>query len=265
MTMNQYKTWLLYKYGLIILLGIVLIISYNYVLDPYGILRKDFLDLRSEPNQNFIKVEYILSHPQKYDSFIFGSSRIGRLDPRKIPNEKYYNMTYSGGLPNNHLENIRLFLNNGVKIKNLVIGLEEISYIQNPINHLASPIRRPHYLTTNENFLKFYSFYFFKIPSYFDFYNLFHPERFSQFDIYNTGIHFRKDRDTLIEQNIDAHMNKEVFDWLIHKKSTIQSSHNLDGALNDIDEIVALAKENNINLIIFFQPLHKTTYLNITH
>ena len=38
----------------------------------------------TEPNQHYLKVKYVLNYPDKYDSFLFGSSRVGKIDVNKI-------------------------------------------------------------------------------------------------------------------------------------------------------------------------------------
>ncbi len=261
MEIIKFKSWLLFRYGMFVLLGIIAICTYNYLLDPYGVLRKDYSGVRSQPNQNFAKVEHILSHPQKYNSFIFGSSRVGRINPTLIPNGKYYNMTSSLGLPKDHLEQIKLFLENNVKIKNIIIGLGEESYTHFPQNHHNQPMRKPHYRITKENVLKFYSFYLLKKPSYPDFYNLIHTEKFSKYDISDTGTYSFEGVDEKIEKNIDLHMNK-VSDKLIYKKPHVQSYHNLNGTLSDIKEIIEITNIHHIKLIFFIHPIYKITYLN---
>ena len=51
-----------------------------------------------------------MNNKKKYDSFIFGSSRVGKINPLKIENGKYYNMTYSEGLPREHYQNIKFLI-----------------------------------------------------------------------------------------------------------------------------------------------------------
>lgn len=73
--MGIYRNWLLYKYSLLVVVGLVSICLYNYALDLYSVLRKDFSGTRQEPNQNFAKAEDLLAYPHRYNSFLFGSSR----------------------------------------------------------------------------------------------------------------------------------------------------------------------------------------------
>ena len=158
----KYKTYLLivFSFTLCIIMGAMLV---NYKVDPYGIFKQNFDNQRIEPNQHFIKMKFVLNNPKKFDSFIFGSSRVGNIDVRKIPSEeRFYNMTYSEGLPKEFLEDIKLMISNGVKIKTLLIGLDEFSFRVDPNEHLQQPMRRPY----SENLLKFYMDYLLKAPNY---------------------------------------------------------------------------------------------------
>src|SRR5512137_332709 len=78
---------------------------FNYVIDPYGLFRKNFKYQFVEPNRNFIKARYVGEHPERYDCFVFGSSRVNSVDVRKIRDYRGYNMTYNHGLPGDHLCN----------------------------------------------------------------------------------------------------------------------------------------------------------------
>ena len=61
-------------------------ISINVLVDAYGILRTDFTKQFQVPNMHFLKIKLLLENKEKYDSFVFGSSRPEKIDPRHIPN-----------------------------------------------------------------------------------------------------------------------------------------------------------------------------------
>ena len=92
-------------------------------IDPYNVFHyKKIRDNGVEPNKNFIKMAYILDNPDKFDSFIFGSSRVGAIHGEKIKNARCYNMTYSMGLPGEHLANLKTMIKNGITPKNIYIA-----------------------------------------------------------------------------------------------------------------------------------------------
>ena len=69
---------------LLLLLLLSLIVSYNVWLDPFGIINADMKNQLTEPNQNYLKTTHIINNPTKYNAFLFGSSRAGKIDVSKI-------------------------------------------------------------------------------------------------------------------------------------------------------------------------------------
>lgn len=234
----------------------------------YSVLRKNFNNLKQEPNQNFIKMEYILNNNHKFDSFIFGSSRVGKINPQFIPFDNYYNMTYSEGLPLEHLANIKLLLKNGIEIKNIMLGFDDFSYEVKPEKHLNELLRKPHYLTTinNENPINYYSSYFMKMISPSDI-SIFIKEyilnmktniKVNKYDIYETGLLIVPEYiEKYIEENKIKHINDPKF-----LKSTHYSGNRIKETIQEIKEIISLSTEYNFNLIFFINPIHHTTYLD---
>ena len=250
----MYKNKLFVKFIVsLTVIFILCIMLINYKIDRYKIFSSNYNNLRYEPNQNFIKIKYIMNNKKKYDSFIFGSSRVGKINPLKIENGKYYNMTYSEGLPREHYQNIKFLINNDVKIKNILIGLDDFSYKVNPEKHYSEPMRKMHYLVSGSNILNFYINYLLVEPKISALKN-----GNLNYDIYNTGMPITpKSIDIFIEQNREAH-NKDIK----FKMPTFYKENNLiNETIEDIKNIISICKENNINLIFFINPIHKTTYL----
>ena len=97
-------------------------ISINYFLDPYGVFNKKYINYKYHPNLNYVKTSYISNNKNKYNSFLFGSSRVGTISVEKIKNGRYYNMSISSGLLAEELDILKILLKNKIKIK----GLSEI-------------------------------------------------------------------------------------------------------------------------------------------
>ena len=66
-------------------------------------------------------------------------------------------------VPKNHLDNIKLLIQEGVRIKNVIIALDDFSYRVDPENHLSDLLRQPHYLISGKRRVDFYGEYFMKI------------------------------------------------------------------------------------------------------
>ena len=86
--------------------------AYHY--DTFNVFHwKNIRFTSAEPNKNFVKTKYIIENPQKFNAFIFGSSRVGRLPPDLLPKDldgtplRWYNMTYSEGIPESQIRACR--------------------------------------------------------------------------------------------------------------------------------------------------------------
>ncbi|WP_272152052.1 hypothetical protein [Tenacibaculum aiptasiae] len=240
----------------------IIIIITNYTVDPYGVLRGDMSTQNTEPNQHYLKVDYIINNPTKFNSFLFGSSRVGKIDIKNIKGDnKWYNMSYSEGLPLEHLHDIKIFIKNKVKIKKIIIGLDNISYLVDPEIHRNEVMRKPY-----ENFYAPYFSYFFVKPKYEIIKSALFPEKsedgFSvKYDIYNSGVPVLKNVDDFInshpkEHNLDDKFKKPSWDVLRYKNRT-------DAAISEISEIINICDEENIELEFFINPMHVTTYLKL--
>ena len=153
----QMKTFLK-KIAPFILFILTLEIAVPILVDPYNVFHwKRIRDNGVEPNSNYIKMQYILHNPDKFDSFLFGSSRTGFIDVEKIPYGNWYNMSYSEGLPQEHLENLEELIENGIIPKNVMIGVDNISCLVDPAIHENQFYRIPY---PRENKLAFFANYF---------------------------------------------------------------------------------------------------------
>ena len=243
-----------------ILVGTILI---NYKIDSYRIFHNNYSNLYREPNQNYIKMNFLLQHKDRFHSFIFGSSRVGKLNPKHITNDTYYNMTYSEGLPLEHLANIKLLLKSGVKIQNLLIGLDDFSYKIDPHTHLIQPMRLPHYKTkiNDMSAFQFYMYYLLRKPSSRDIakYSSHSHKKTYDFDIYHTGVPIvPKAVDEAIESDVEKYIHDEKF--LIPRHYV---GDRMVQTLKEIKEIIDISHKYNIKCIFFINPIHKTSYLDM--
>ncbi len=261
---GSFKKW--FFVSIICTLTVVsIIVLINCIVDTYGILRDDFSRQVREPNQRFVKMKYLLSHKNKYDSFLFGSSRALHIDNKKIQNGIYYNMGYSEGVPKDHLENIKLLMQHGVHIKNVVIALDDFSYRIDPDQHLFDLLQQPHYLISGKRKVHLYSEYFLKIhrfaPSLRDYLQFNYGSRNRStskkytYDISDSGRVFCSTCDSEIENDVEKHNNDPKFTKPYH-----YDGDNLSSALRDVGDIVGLAKKHKFNLLVFMNPIHHTTY-----
>lgn len=267
----KYKTWI--KNTLLISFILLTVnIFLNYYTDPNFIFTKQkdeplkCLTHYGGPNERFLKINHILNNKDRYDSFIFGSSRAGKIHMEQIKNTTFYSMTYAAGYPTEHLSVIELFIKNKVNIKNLWIGLDDFSYAISDEKPYQWSLSRPHWkmkFKDNDNIFKFYSYYLLKIVSFKDL-----KAKFNQFfnnnidyylyDIHNTGMPHSDIKDMWIENHKEEHNNDKAF----LKPFVFAEGNYIDTCLNNIEKIKQLCIDNNITLTVFINPLHKITYLN---
>jgi hypothetical protein len=236
-------------------LSVTPLVAYNVILDPYSVLRKDYQSMWICPNERYVKTDYILSHPTKYDSFLFGSSRVSQIpvdELDKATGHTYYNMTIVSGVVAENLKILKLFLRKGVKVKNVAIGLDYFSFQMLPLEVL---VRNLMYPETLEDKIKFYYTYLFLEPDS----GMLHEIKFNGkdafYDIAGTGGYDFIKREENLKLHPREHEAKFKAPVFVICKSRIEDT------LNEIREIKNICKENGINLLVFLNPGHSFSYL----
>src|SRR5210317_1018139 len=98
-------------FSILVFLPIALI-NY-YLLKPYGVFNYDTKDVRGTQNSHYRKMHYLLNNKTSYDSYIFGSSRVGQIYSDKIPAGEFYNLSYPTGTTSLFLKDIRIIFKKG--------------------------------------------------------------------------------------------------------------------------------------------------------
>jgi hypothetical protein len=254
------KIWIIFSFILIALL-----LAINTVVmawsDTYSVAHPNRQLYYSEPNRNFLKMEFIRTHPKMYDSFIFGSSKVGSINPRVLDDGHFYNMTYSAGIPREHLLNLKLMIHSGVKIKNLLIGLEDISYQESFVKRQFQGITKAHPMATGESWFEFYFFYFFRFPSDLDRKNVkavwSNKKEAYPMDVVNQD-KFYKDLEAFSQAiTIDEKLHINDPKFLVPAKF---KGNELKATLEDIQQIVDVCNKYEIKVKFFINPIHITTY-----
>ncbi len=234
------------KLSLLILPVALLFLLAPMLVDPFNVFHRKAVRRNGvEPNENFIKTAHVLDNKDRFDSFIFGSSRVGALHGETIEGYRAYNMTYSFGIPQEHLENLRTFLKAGVKIRMVLINVDEVCCAIDGKEHVTDPMHRPY--PADGDFLSFYSMYM-------------KPEIVLQ----SLPIIMKSSYDD------EADWRKNFYEngwWIGYEMDTVFKFVEADpapdglqyyfypGALEALREIKSLCSENNIELIIFSSPM----------
>lgn len=241
-----------------IILLIVLVIVFScvpgYILDPYNVFHWNCVKSNGiEPNKNYIKMEYLLHGLDKYDSLMFGSSRVGAIHVEKITSTQTYNMTYSAGIPREHLQNIKTLLNAGMIIKNIYIGVDGILINDSEETHRTFLRCSFEYLRENpEMFVKLYCNPFMIVKSLY--YLDYSKKRTDCEQMYQYG--------WWADYDMESNYNWDKLTPVLRERKDISyiNFSNINNALEDIKEIVSICKENNINLVVFTNPMYRTTH-----
>jgi hypothetical protein len=259
-------------------LSLATLICFNLYLDTYGIrmmysnsFHTDEMDAVLHQaiavNEKIFKVKYILSHSAQYDSFLFGASRVGVIDVSKIQEGHYYNMSYSMGLPAEHLEIVKMFLTKGVKIKNILVGIDEFSFQIQPEEHKNDLLRMSHPAVSGDTTWDLFMKYYLRLPKWFECKEavnrlIMKRERtFSDYDRhYGTSI-FWKEFDPIIKNDPIKHVSNKMFSFVYHPALL---NKKVDECLRYMEELIELANQNQISITVFINPLHSSTYLNNT-
>ena len=205
----------------------------------------------NEPNQSFVKMVYLKDHPYKYDTYIFGSSRVGKIPNELLADQKIYNLTYSEGLPAEHLKNLKFLLKNKVRIKSLLMGLDEFSYRIDPQRHLTELLRIPHPAITDESYISF-------LLKYIRWHDYKFNEKEVTYDIISSG---RPLPPPSLVKYINEHADIHAKRKEIKNPPSYPEIYRSE-TLSDIKNIISICKKNNIKLTFFINPVFINTYLN---
>lgn len=235
-------------------LPLLLMPAMIYTVDPFGIFREDFSQQVVEPNQRYAKMKWLSEEKRDFNSFIFGSSKVGNIDSRKLQGGNYYNMTYSMGLPYEWMQDAKQLYETGYNIENIVICLDEFSYTRTHDQN-SSFLRKPYTQDWNKR-LEFQSKYLLRMPNFSVLHKAYYPLNkdkpfLVQYDIKGTGIPFKTAREKYVDENLDIH----VEDWKFGINWPLKLPR-MDESLLAIKELKAFCEEKNINFRVVYLPVY---------
>lgn len=235
----------------ILFLAIALfVVAFCMYMDPYNVFHASWIrDNGVEPNKNYIKTKYILDNPNKFDAFVFGSSRVGYIHMEGINEYHAYNMTYSEGTPHEIYDTLKTFVDNNIIPRKIFVGVDSLSYTIDPNWHKSQGLSAP-YIMSKEEPIDFWKLYFdlavcFEAYTTITLQHVFDDEVVRKFYEYGWSGDYGDD--------------KSSYDFN-HIMPSISDANLMEETLNDIQNIVSLCKENDIQCTIFTNPMHRVTY-----
>lgn len=219
-------------------------------MDPYNIFHASWIrDNGVEPNKNYIKTKYILDNPDKYDAFVFGSSRVGYIHMEGINEFHAYNMTYSEGTPHEIYDTLCVFIENEIIPKKIFVGVDSLSYTIDPEVHKTQGLSAL-YNMSKEDPYNFYKLYFdpavcFEAYTTVTLQHMFDDEVVRKFYEYGWSGDYGDD--------------KSSYDFN-HLYPSIGDAYLMEETLQDIKNIVDICDEYGIKCTIFTNPMIYATY-----
>jgi len=161
-------------------------------------------------------------------------------------------MTYSMGLPKEHLENLKTFIKHGIVPKVVLIGIDNMAHQVNPAEHESEPLRCPYPNTLGETL---------------DFYNMYLNASFALDSLETSNAYVSENEEWERTKFYEygwwlEYGYQSTYDWNNETASWgVTFANRTEEALAEIKEIKELCEENGIELIIFTNPMTPMTYL----
>jgi len=250
------KKWVTVVF-LVLFVNMSLIAMVNYVVDPFGIFGSNILKNKLQMNERFVKIEYIEKNHQKYNAYLFGSSRIGVVNPKLIeqyvPNSKFYNFTVSSANLYDYLMHLRYFVEKNYELKTLYLQLD-IDDMNNYGQESSDYLSQLHPHVTHDSTAFFYARYllgFFPL-------NIRTKIEVNLAKTLNKTYDLKKGtwqlpyKEKALMQNAKEYVEKEKS---FHLKSRKVISYTQEEQNNKaLTEIVEICKEKRIKLYVFTTP-----------
>jgi hypothetical protein len=266
----SYVKWLITTLSLILIFA-VLVVVVNFSVDHHGV-RLSLFSKKKEVNQtiypnglnqHMFNAELIFRNPVKFDSFLFGSSRTGVIDVSKITSGRFYNMSYSAGLPAEHLAIINAFLQRGVKVKSVAIGLDDFCFNLSATEHQKQLLRIMHPDVNGPNRAAIFAMYFFRKPSLFELRAWW--DRVIRGKIKGRFIMNSQGLNTVWLENekILEATGKPIFQYDTKKyKPITYGRQEMDEAFAAIEKLIELSRKHHFSITFFITPFYSNLYLN---
>lgn len=229
----------------------LLAVCFCAIIDPFNVMHVFAIRTNGvEPNKNFIKMTYVKENPDKFDSFLMGSSRVGSIHVENIPDAHCYNMTYSEGLPAEHLDNIKSFLDAGIVPRRIYMGVDSHSYTILPETHFEEGIR------SSYEYLRAHKWNFAKL--YWDPAVVITSPAFK--NLLSGNVSIRTEDDSFYKYGWSTDYGQTAVYNFAGEEPNIGDAKDIERTLQTMRDIADLCRNNGIELILFTNPMYSVTY-----
>ena len=252
--------YLLTGFSALITVGLIFAL-YHYKADRWGVFADDFQSFhqRIEINKLYLKTRFLLTSEHNYTCFVFGSSRVAAINVKRL-GDRCYNFTHSGGLVVDHVGALRSLLRAGLKVTEVYIALDDLSYNEDPDVARLQHMRRAYPVNFRE---------------YFDFLNMFLLRPLDIKDLslvtgHNPKIHTPR---FIVDPDLDTERIRTVYQKFFDdpEQTDIRfrrlsppiegDEYFGDSNIQALRKMQQLSEDHKFTLKAFFLPLHYKTYL----
>jgi len=264
------KSWLFLTFSLWILFSFM-VVGLNCAIDHYGILYSLFskkekgmpLYLPAGLNQHIFNPEYVFRHHNRFDGYLFGSSRTAVIDTSRIPGFSVFNMSYPQGLPQEHLDVLQAFLRKGIKLRLVMIGLDDFCFSLPHSEHERYLMFVPHPEVSGQSRFIIFMKFFYRLPTW------------KELDEWWKRIKTKGKKGTLVlnadgqnlsfmgKEEIIKRVGKPIFAYERTRGSQKTQAFNeaaQERAFSALGEIIRLSKQYGFDLIFFINPHYAEAY-----
>lgn len=253
MTVRSYRLFNIF--ALLFFASLVLVlVSKNLFVDPYGVLGTSSLPLGSLSNERFLKVEHLCTEkPSTYEGIVLASSRSGMTDPSlfaSTPSVRYYNLSVFSGKPTDMLLLYHAFSECQGPPPEVVIGLDAMAFMAEKRSSDLS--QRHHPRVSGQSPLAFWRDYLLAASA------LISVEKFMeradpriQFDLMS-GTYTLRHYDRLIAEDHRAYLRR--FETLRGPPISVAIDHAQIAALQDLLRTI---EADHGSAVVFLQPMHR--------
>lgn len=143
--------------------------AFNVVVDPYEVFQTGWLRQGGETNERFLKVEHLLANRDAFDGLLMGSSTMGTFPIEAAqharPDRRWYNAAYMGGMVHEATQTLKIIVNAGAPIREVVMGLD-LWMFREPSRDRSEPSREAHPRVSGTSWSDFYARYLFASSAY---------------------------------------------------------------------------------------------------
>ena len=235
---------------------------FNLYLDPINVVKMEEGPRPMDPDQRFLKLKFLCENPSKYKSFIWGSSRAGKIDVQKSLDTKWYNLSSSQSLLGEWVEDMQYLYSQGIRPDTMIFALDDFTFILDKTQHDNKWIYQPY----RDSFLWqawFYGHIWLAQPVAERLDKLWNTsvKNSVSYDLYHSGV-----------IRVPTHVDKGIeADSVLHNKhKTFKVPRTYDAKAfeiqNDIftliDQINTFCTQHKIVALWVFNPIHQKTLLN---